>query len=111
MQRPGFWDAPGTHAPLLQKRRALERRLATLKKLRADAEELDTWGELLAEGKADADLDRFLDRLDGDLQKLELTVKLAEPDDEKNAIVAIHPGAGGTESQDWAEMLLHMYLR
>ncbi len=47
----------------------------------------------------------------GELDQLELELKLSGPDDDKNAIVAIHPGAGGTESQDWAEMLLRMYLR
>jgi peptide chain release factor 2 len=111
MGKPGFWDDPAANAPLLQRRRALERRLATLEKLRADAGELEAWGELLAEGEADADLGRFLDRLEQDLDKLELTVKLNGPDDDKNAIVAIHSGAGGTESQDWADMLLRMYLR
>jgi len=113
MEKPGFWDDPAANAPLLQRRRALERRLATLQKLRADAGELDAWSELLAEGEAaaDSDLESFLDRLEHDLEKLELTVKLAGPDDDKNAIVAIHSGAGGTESQDWADMLLRMYLR
>src|SRR4029077_3045399 len=88
-----------------------ERRLETLNRLRADAEELDTWRELLAEGEADPEFDRFLARLEGELNQLELQLKLSGPDDDKNAILAIHPGAGGTESQDWAEMLLRMYLR
>jgi len=82
-----------------------------LARLRADAEELETWSELLAEGEADEDLLRFTERLDGELAKLELQLKLSGPDDDKNALVAIHPGAGGTESQDWAEMLQRMYLR
>ncbi|PYQ54852.1 MAG: peptide chain release factor 2, partial [Acidobacteria bacterium] len=111
MQQPGFWDSPAKNAPILQKRREIERRLQTLNRLRADAEELDTWRELLNEGEADPEFDRFLERLTAELDKLELQLKLSEPDDEKNAILAIHPGAGGTESQDWAEMLLRMYLR
>jgi peptide chain release factor 2 len=111
MQRPDFWDDPAGAAPVLQKRRALERRQKTLNQLRADASELEAWSELVAEGEADADLDRFLERLDRELGKLELSVKLSGPDDDKNALVVIHPGAGGTESQDWAEMLLRMYLR
>jgi peptide chain release factor 2 len=53
----------------------------------------------------------FLDRVDRDLTRLELELKLSGPDDDKNALVVVHPGAGGTESQDWAEMLLRMYLR
>jgi peptide chain release factor 2 len=111
MQEAGFWDNPAGNAQILQKRRDIERRLQTLNRLRADADELETWRELLAEGDADPDFDRFLDRLEGELGKLELQLKLSGPDDEKNAILAIHPGAGGTESQDWAEMLLRMYLR
>ncbi len=111
MQDAGFWNNPAKNAQILQKRREIERRLQTLNKLRSDADELDTWRELLAEGEADPDFDRFLARLEGELGKLELQLKLSGPDDEKNAIVAIHPGAGGTESQDWAEMLLRMYLR
>ncbi|HEV7517535.1 MAG TPA: peptide chain release factor 2 [Thermoanaerobaculia bacterium] len=106
-----FWDNPAKSAPVLQERRGLERRLETLKRLQSDAEELTAWRELLAEGEADADVEAFLSRLTADLDRLELELKLSGPDDDKNAILAIHPGAGGTESQDWAEMLLRMYLR
>jgi peptide chain release factor 2 len=111
MQEPGFWDDPTRNASLMQQRRGLERRLETLKRLRSDADELATWRELLAEGETDEELARFLDRLQTDLDRLELELKLSGPDDDKSAIMAIHPGAGGTESQDWAEMLLRMYLR
>ena len=110
MQAPGFWDSGGD-ASMLQKRRALERRQKTLDRLRSDAEELTAWRELVDEGEADSDLTEFLGRLDRELVQLDLQLKLAGPDDDKNALVAIHPGAGGTESQDWAEMLLRMYLR
>ncbi len=79
--------------------------------MRSDGEELEAWGELLAEGEADTELTAFLDELEPRLRTLELEMKLSGPDDEKNALVDIHPGAGGTESQDWAEMLLRMFLR
>ncbi|MBW8874909.1 MAG: peptide chain release factor 2 [Acidobacteria bacterium] len=111
MQEAGFWDNPAKNASILQKRRDIERRLESLNRLRADADELATWRELLDEGEADPEFDRFIDRLEAELAKLELELKLSGPDDDKNAILAIHPGAGGTESQDWAEMLLRMYLR
>jgi peptide chain release factor 2 len=115
MEAPGFWDNPAQNAPLLRQRRDLERRLLTLNRLRADADELAAWKELMAGDEEaledDADLERFLVRLKSDLDRLELELKLSGPDDDKNAIVSIHPGAGGTESQDWAEMLLRMYLR
>jgi peptide chain release factor 2 len=111
MQEAGFWDSPAKNAGILQKRRDLERRVETLTRLRADTEELATWRQLLDEGLEDPDFDVFLARLTDELDKLELTLKLSDPDDDKNAIVAIHPGAGGTESQDWAEMLSRMVLR
>ncbi len=115
LENPGFWNDPAKSAPILQERRGLERRLETLKRLRNDAGELQAWRELVAEiggqTESDPEMERFLSRLGPELEKLELELKLSGPDDDKNAILAIHPGAGGTESQDWAEMLLRMYLR
>ena len=111
MEAPGFWDDPAASAPLLKRRRNLEKRLATLNRLRADADELAAWQELVAEGEGDDEIEEFLGRLDGELRQLDLQLKLSGEDDDKNALIAIHPGAGGTESQDWAEMLLRMYLR
>jgi len=111
MQDPGFWDDPTGNAPIVRRRKSLERRLKTLEQLREDQEELSTWKELLAEGESDPSLPRFLDRLDRELARLDLELKLSGPDDDKPALVNINPGAGGTESQDWAQMLLRMYLR
>ena len=111
MQKPGFFDDPVQSSPVLRRRRGLERRLDLLKRLRGDGEELETWRQLLAEGESDPELDRFLDKLATDVRELELQLKLSGPDDDKNALLSIHSGAGGTESQDWAEMLLRMYVR
>jgi peptide chain release factor 2 len=111
MQQPGFWGKPEEGASLLQKRRVLERRKQSLDRLEKDAGDLQAWRELIAEGEADPELDRFLERVSSDLDRLELELKLSGPDDQRNAICAVHPGAGGTESQDWAEMLLRMYVR
>src|SRR5207247_2674426 len=60
---------------------------------------------------ADAELAGAPDALDQEVQGAEIRKRLGGEHDRKNAIVTIHPGAGGTESQDWAEMLLRMYLR
>jgi peptide chain release factor 2 len=59
----------------------------------------------------DAEFVQALDALDQEVQAAETKKMLSGPHDRRNAIVTIHPGAGGTESQDWAEMLLRMYLR
>lgn len=111
MQAPDFWDDPEKSKPILQKRRVIERKVDTLKQLREDSEELEAWRELAGEGEADDELLEFVKRVEDDIERLELEIKLSGPDDGRNAILAIHPGAGGTESQDWAAMLLRMYLR
>jgi peptide chain release factor 2 len=113
MEMPGFWDAPEKSGELLRRRRQIEKRVETLRKLRADEGDLAAWRELLGDGHGPADPDAaaFVERLEGELAKLELQLKLAGPDDDKNALLAINSGAGGTESQDWAEMLLRMYSR
>ena len=111
MQAPDFWDDPKKSAPLLRKRRGVERQRDTLVRLRRDADDLAGWRELLAEGEADEEAVAFVDDLEKELDKLELELMLAGPDDALNALISIHPGAGGTESQDWAEMLERMYLR
>ncbi len=97
---------------MLQRRRQLERRQQALRRLLADAEELSTWNELLAEGEdGGSDLETFAARVEQDLDQLELQLKLSGEHDDKNALLLIHSGAGGTDSQDWADMLLRMYLR
>ena len=111
MQAPDFWDNPEKSKPILQKRRVIERKVETLNQLREDADELEAWRELAGEGEADDDLVEFIGRVENDVERLELEIKLSGPDDSRDAILAIHPGAGGTESQDWAAMLLRMYLR
>jgi len=113
MEMPGFWDRPEESGELLRRRRQVERRVESLKRLRSDAGDLEAWQELLGaeSGEADADAVAFVERVGPEVDRLELQLKLAGPDDERNAIVAINSGAGGTESQDWAEMLLRMYVR
>jgi peptide chain release factor 2 len=113
MEMPGFWDKPKESAELLQRRRQIERKVEQLNRLRADADEIGAWRELLAEGDGQADPDAvaLVARLDPALRALDLQLKLSGPDDDKNALLSINAGAGGTESQDWAEMLLRMYVR
>jgi peptide chain release factor 2 len=113
MEMPGFWDKPAQSAQLLQNRRQIEKKVENLKRLRADEGDLAAWRELLegSDGEVDPDAAAFIARVEAELDKLELQLKLSGPDDDKNALVAINSGAGGTESQDWAEMLLRMYVR
>jgi peptide chain release factor 2 len=99
-------------------RRAEELRseLETWRALRDRSEALAEMAEMAAaepdEGATlEADLSRDLGALRSDWGRMEHQLLLSEPHDEQPAIVSVHAGAGGTESQDWAEMLLRMYLR
>ena len=76
-------------------------------------EDIKVFFELATEGDAEAgeEAERGLRQLEHDLDQLELQEKLGGELDSGNAILTLHPGAGGTEAQDWAEMLLRMYLR
>ena len=83
--------------------------MASLKKKSDDLAVLVEWAE--AGEAVDAEFSQALDALEQEVQAGEIKKMLGGEHDRKNAILTIHPGAGGTESQDWAEMLLRMYLR
>jgi peptide chain release factor 2 len=109
---PDFWKDQAEAQKVLQRRRRLEQELnlaGSLKKKRDDLAVLVEWAE--AGEAVDAEFGQALDALDQEVQAGEIKKMLGGEHDRKNAIFAIHPGAGGTESQDWAEMLLRMYLR
>jgi peptide chain release factor 2 len=86
--------------------------LDLIRRLDTCREEAETLVEWAREGEnVAADLSTHLDKWEEEVEAAELSKLLAGEHDEADAIVNIHPGAGGTESQDWAEMLLRMYLR
>ena len=96
----------------MQDRKRLEEQVAQDVKISGLIGDLDTLFELGREGEnVTGDLEREMKSLGGYLEKLETQMLLAGQNDAASAIITIHPGAGGTESQDWAEMLLRMYLR
>jgi peptide chain release factor 2 len=109
---PDFWKDQAAAQKLLQRRRRLEddRNMSDSLKRRADdLAVLVEWSQA-GEPVLD-DLARGLDELATEVETGETKKMLGGEHDRKNAIITIHPGAGGTESQDWAEMLLRMYLR
>ena len=96
----------------MQDRKRLEEAISNDERVRAMTEDLDTLFELAREGEdVHADIGRDMKTYAELLEKLETAMLLAGQNAICSAIVTIHPGAGGTESQDWAEMLLRMYLR
>jgi peptide chain release factor 2 len=109
---PDFWNQPEKSQKVMQDRKRLEESIASDEQLRRLTEDLDTLFELAREGEdVNGDIAREMKSYGDLLQKLETAMLLSGENDARSAIVTIHPGAGGTESQDWAEMLLRMYLR
>ena len=96
----------------MQDRKRLEEQIAQDEKIASLTSDLDTLFELAREGEnVNADMERDMRGLTEYLGTLETKMLLSGENDARSAIMTIHPGAGGTESQDWAEMLLRMYLR
>jgi peptide chain release factor 2 len=96
----------------MQERKRLEETIANDDRVRALTDDLDTLFELAREGEdVSGDIQRDLKSFSQLVEQLETEMLLSGENDRRSAIVTIHPGAGGTESQDWAEMLLRMYLR
>ena len=96
----------------MRERKRLEALLADDAELARRSDDIEAYFELAKEGEAtEPDLAREIPSLVDFAEKLEAKTMLSEETDPLNAIVVVHPGAGGTESQDWAEMLMRMYLR
>jgi peptide chain release factor 2 len=111
---PGFWDTPEKTKPLLKERTAIAAKLDCFKGLQQDIEDNDVMLEMaLEESDQDAleDIEAQLTGIDARIAKFSLGLMLDGENDANNAIVSINAGAGGTEAQDWAEMLFRMYLR
>ena len=96
----------------MQERKRLEETLASEARVAGMISDLDTLFELSREGEpVDQEIRQELHKFAQHIDQLETEMLLAGENDFRSAIVEIHPGAGGTESQDWAEMLERMYLR
>ena len=112
--REDFWNDPNKAKETLQEQSRLNEAVTNWKKLTSNVDELGqlyqmAWEE--RDEKAQEDIGSELEQLDDAVRSDELKMMLASEQDAMNAIMSIHAGAGGTEAQDWAEMLLRMYLR
>ncbi len=109
---PDFWNQPEKSQRVMQQRKRLQEAIESSNLVASATSDIDTLFELAKEGESvNGDLEREMKTLEGKLEQLETFMLLSGENDARDAIITIHPGAGGTESQDWAEMLLRMYLR
>jgi peptide chain release factor 2 len=114
MADPSFWDDNNKAQKVISELNGLRSLVERMEKLESAREDLDVMIELAAE---ENDMDLFAEanqaaaKLKDEIDQFELQLMLSGPYDKNNAIVELHPGAGGTESQDWAAILLRMYTR
>ena len=114
MAAPGFWDNPEAARSAVDEMRPLKRWTELFHDLNQRVADTRELAELLAEDpdpELQAGVEDEVPKLLTALEDLELQNMLQGPDDQRAALVTIHPGAGGTESQDWAQMLMRMYTR
>jgi peptide chain release factor 2 len=112
LARPDAWNLPSALTPVLQEKRRLEAEAERLDRLSGKRANMDEWLQLAEEDEeALIPLAEQVELLEALLEETEMSLLLAAEEDGRDAILEIHPGAGGTEAQDWAEMLLRMYTR
>lgn len=112
--KDGFWNNQDESNKVISKIKNLKNKCESYRKLESEANNLNDLAELLIleyDETLANDIIKNIKILSKDIEKLELQFLLSGKYDRNNAIVTIHPGAGGTESQDWAEMLYRMYSR
>src|SRR5512146_1599333 len=110
----GFWDSKDKANTVLKEKAALERARRDWNTLARRLSDLEAMAELASEEGGEsmrAELERDIAGILKDIASTEVAALLSGERDASNAIISIHPGAGGTEAQDWADMLLRMYLR
>lgn len=112
--KEGFWDTPEDSKSILRERTVISNKLDRFKKLWSDLEENQILLDLAVEESDSEALEEVIQQagsLDELIDRFSLDLMLDGKDDAKNAIVSINAGAGGTEAQDWSEMLFRMYAR
>ncbi len=112
-QAPDIWSDQDRARRVMRRRSQLQESIRTASDLRDAADELEVLLEMSRDEEAGADeeLAAALERITPMMDRVELTTKMTGEHDTSNAFLEIHPGAGGTESQDWAQMLERLYLR
>lgn len=111
-QAPAFWEQPDEAKKVLQEIKGIKRWIEDYQSAVEAYEEVEVLHEFKAVGESsEVELDEAYAQALTAVEDLEFVNMLSAPEDKLHAIVKINPGAGGTESQDWAEMLMRMYMR
>ena len=109
-----FWEDSKKSSVVLQKINSIKNKIEQYNKTKKELENVIDIFNLLKEENDDElenELNKSISSLEGSIEKLEISTLLSGPYDSNNAIITLHPGAGGTEAQDWVEMLFRMYSR
>ena len=113
--KEGFWQQDSSETgKILSKIKQIKNKVVKYKKVKQDVinlQELTELANLESDEEVARDILKSTTKLEEDVEKLQLETLLSGKYDKNNAILTLHPGAGGTESQDWAEMLYRMYVR
>lgn len=111
---PNFWNDSQNSSSILKKITTLKSKIEEFKKVKIEFDNIYELNDLL-KTEADDDLEKELiegtKNIEKDIEKLEISTLLSGKYDFNNAIITLHPGAGGTEAQDWVQMLYRMYTR
>ena len=114
MAAPDFWESNGEREKILKERASILESITPWKEEQKEMEEIGILLQLIEEQKDEEEVQELLgkiERSEDTVRQMEFQRMLGGEQDSRNAIVSINAGAGGTEAQDWAEMLLRMYLR
>ena len=111
---PDFWQNPEKSTPILSRIKAIQNRIEKYNKINSELSNIENLNDLLILEYDKELADELITNtitLENEIDKLEIQTLLSGKYDRNNAILTLHPGAGGTESQDWAEMLYRMYSK
>ena len=107
-----FWDDSQRASSILKKISRIEKEIGFWQDLGRSHDDMEILFEFAEAGETDLnEIQTELNSFESNIEEIELRLLLGNPEDTQNAIITIHPGAGGTESQDWAQMLYRMYIR
>ena len=111
---PDFWNNNNQNSTILKKITNIKSKIENYKKIETELNNLFELNELLkseSDDEIEKELSKAINSLEKKLDKLEISILLSDKYDSNNAIITLHPGAGGTEAQDWVQMLYRMYTR